>query len=219
MKRFLLALTAAAGLATAPAIAADLPDPYEPIAPEVYGPTAFNWTGAYLGAQAGYSWGNTSGRYRPGRAGIDTHGFAGGLYGGYNYQITPNFVLGAEADISWADLPGGRTVGAFRYKTRTDWNGSLRARAGATFDRVLVYGTGGIAFSSTKLEQQTVGSQSKQNVGWTVGGGIEGAITENIVARGEYLYQSFGSQSYGKLNVRDVEVDSNVVRAGVAYKF
>ena len=219
MKRLILSLAAAAGMAAAPALAADLPDPYEPVAPEVYGPTVFNWTGPYLGAQIGYSWGDTSGRYPPGRAGIDTNGIAGGLYGGYNYQVGPNFVVGGEADVSWADLNGSRTVGNFRYKTRTDWNGSIRARAGAAFDRILIYGTGGIAFASTKLEKEGVGSQSKQNVGWTLGGGVEGAITENIIARGEYIYQSYGSQTYGKLKVHDVETDANVVRAGVAYKF
>lgn len=219
MKRLFLSLAAVAGLAAAPALAADLPDPYEPVTPEIYPTTAFSWTGPYLGADIGYGWGDTSGRYPPGRAGIDTDGISGGLYGGYNYQIAPNVVIGGEADISWADLNGSRTIGNFRYKTRMDWNGSVRARVGAAFDRFMVYGTGGIAFASTKLEKEGVGSQSKQNVGWALGAGVEGAITENIVARGEYIYESFGKQTYGKLNVHDVEIDSNVVRAGVAYKF
>jgi outer membrane immunogenic protein len=220
MKRLFLSCAAAAGLMAGPALAADLPESYEqPVAPEVYGPTVFNWTGPYVGAQIGYSWGGMSGRYPSGRATIDKDGIAGGLYGGYNYQVMPNVVIGAEGDITWADLQGSRNIGGRHYKARTDWDGTIRARAGAAFDRFLVYGTGGIAFADNKLEAAGRGSQSKTQVGWAVGAGVEGAITENIVARAEYLYQGFGNESYGKLNVRDADFDINVVRAGVGYKF
>ncbi len=83
MRRLILSCAAAVGMATAPAFAADLPEPYEPVAPEVYGPTVFNWSGPYVGAQLGYAWGNVDGRYPPGKAGIDSDGVAGGIYGGY----------------------------------------------------------------------------------------------------------------------------------------
>lgn len=219
MKRLIAAAAAATVLAATPALSADLYDPVAPVAPEVYGPTVFSWAGPYVGAQIGYGWGEASGRLKGNRRGIDTDGVIGGLYGGYNAQLTPNFVLGGEADISWSDVSGQRTVTGTKFEARTDWQGTIRARAGAAFDRILVYGTGGIAFAGNNMKRQARGSESQTHVGWTLGAGIEGAITENIVARGEYLYAGYGKENYNKINAKDVDLDTNVIRAGVAYKF
>jgi len=219
MKRLIAAVAAVTVLAASPAISADLYDPVAPVAPEVYGPTVFSWAGPYVGAQIGYGWGETRGKIKGSRRGIDTDGVIGGLYGGYNAQLTPNFVLGGEADISWADVTGDRTIGGRKYEARTDWQGTIRARAGAAFDRILVYGTGGIAFAGNNMKKQGRGSEGQTHVGWTLGAGVEGAITENIVARGEYLYAGYGSENYNKINAKDVDLNNSVIRAGVAYKF
>lgn len=219
MKRLIAAVAAATALAASPAISADLYDPVAPVAPEVYGPTVFSWAGPYVGAQIGYGWGEVSGQIKGSRRGIDTDGVIGGLYGGYNAQLTPNFVLGGEADISWSDISGDRTIGGRKYEARTDWQGTIRARAGAAFDRILVYGTGGIAFAGNNIKKQARGSEGQTHVGWTLGAGVEGAITENIVARGEYLYAGYGKENYNKINVKNVDLNTNVIRAGVAYKF
>lgn len=222
MNRLVLAVTAAVALAASPVLAADLYDPaapIDPVSPEVYGPTVFSWAGPYVGAQLGYGWGETRGKIKGSRRGIDTDGVIGGLYGGYNAQLTPNFVLGGEADISWADMSGDRTIGGRKYEARTDWAGTIRARAGASFDRILVYGTGGIAFAGNNMKKQARGSESQTHFGWTIGAGVEGAITQNIVARGEYLYAGYGRQDYNKINAKGVDLDTSVLRAGVAYKF
>ena len=219
MKHLIAAAAAATVLIASPAISADLYDPVAPVAPEVYGPTVFSWAGPYVGAQIGYGWGETRGKIKGSRRGIDTDGVIGGLYGGYNAQLTPNFVLGGEADISWSDISGDRTIGGRKYEARTDWQGTIRARAGAAFDRILVYGTGGVAFAGNNMKKQARGSEGQTHVGWTLGAGVEGAITENIVARGEYLYAGYGKQDYNKINAKGVDLNTSVVRAGVAYKF
>lgn len=219
MKHLIAAVAAAAALAATPAFSADLYDPVAPVAPEVYGPTVFSWAGPYVGAQIGYGWGETRGKIKGSRRGIDTDGVIGGLYGGYNAQLMPNFVLGGEADISWSDISGDRTIGGRKYEARTDWQGTIRARAGAAFDRILVYGTGGIAFAGNNMKKQARGSEGQTHIGWTLGAGVEGAITENIVARGEYLYAGYGKEDYNKINAKGVDLNTNVVRAGVAYKF
>ena len=189
MKRLIAAVAAATALAASPAISADLYDPVAPVAPEVYGPTVFSWAGPYVGAQIGYGWGEVSGQIKGSRRGIDTDGVIGGLYGGYNAQLTPNFVLGGEADISWSDISGDRNV------------------------------RGGVAFAGNNIKKQARGNESQTHVGWTLGAGVEGAITENIVARGEYLYAGYGKENYNKINVKNVDLNTNVIRAGVAYKF
>ena len=48
----------------------------------------------------------------------------------------------------------------------SDWFGTVRARAGVAFDRVLVYATGGLAYTD-------------DNTGWVVGGGVEWALPVN----------------------------------------
>ena len=48
----------------------------------------------------------------------------------------------------------------------SDWFGTVRARAGVAFDRVLIYATGGLAYTD-------------DNTGWVVGGGVEWALPVN----------------------------------------
>ena len=97
---------------------------------------------------------------------------------------------------------------------------TIRARVGGTFDRFLVYGTGGIAFADLETKVRGSGSKTENKVGWTLGAGIETAFTDNIVGRLEYQYLDFGDNStnIGGTRVKSSFTD-NVVRAGVAYKF
>src|SRR6478609_10839090 len=121
MKKYLLASVAALGIVAAGAAsAADLPSRKGPIAAPVYVPV-FTWTGFYVGANAGYGWGNTS-TNNLGQVG-DLDGFIGGGQVGYNYQIG-QFVLGAEADFQGADLSSGSNLGLVGVKT--EYFGTVR---------------------------------------------------------------------------------------------
>jgi len=106
MKRLWLAGVGVAMAATA-ALGADVmpgrPLP-PPRAPVTYVPF-FTWNGAYVGLNAGYGWGDTSGTLfaAPGNFNV-SGGLAGGQIGG-NYQFN-NIVLGVEADYQWADIDG-----------------------------------------------------------------------------------------------------------------
>ena len=99
-----LFLTAMAG----GVFAADLRPPVKaPVAP----PAAYvvmNWTGFYLGAQAGYSWGKDDVcQYFNGVLAVDgcrdlgANSFVGGVHAGYNLQFG-QIVLGVEADVEAA---------------------------------------------------------------------------------------------------------------------
>lgn len=211
MKSMLLASAITA--VSVPAFAADLPmAPPPPVEAPAYVP-AFTWTGFYVGANAGYAFG---------QADIDeavsevdeADGFVGGGQVGYNYQFG-NFVLGAEADLSYFGLEA--EDGDFGLEA--NWLGTIRGRVGYAFDRLMVYGTGGVAFSDIGYAVPDTGDGDDDDdtqIGWTVGGGVEGMITENISAKLEYLYVNFSDEDqFGE----ETDLDAHVIRAGLNYKF
>lgn len=134
----------------------------------------------------------------------DLDGVFGGAQIGYNYQYS-NFVIGAVADISAADIESDTANlavgggGDFSVSSKVDWFGTIRGRAGVAWDEVLVYGTGGLAYGRVKSSYEYSvdgddysGSTSATKWGWTIGGGIEFALTRNITLGTEYLYVDLG---------------------------
>ncbi|MBN9062707.1 MAG: hypothetical protein BGP06_18935 [Rhizobiales bacterium 65-9] len=234
MKKIFLASAALAALTTA-SLAADLPSSKGPPIAPMYVP-AFSWTGFYVGLQGGYAWGRSSGTISS-PIGVPALGYAydakGGLFGGhvgYNYQFSPNFVAGLEGDLEWAGIKDSvsSAVLGVTHRTKLDWQGSVRARFGVAFDRVLVYATGGVAFADIKRNVYTFPggvnllSNSNTRAGWTLGGGIEYAVTNNVSIRGEYRYTSYNNKSSSNpvLNIADDgKYRQHAVRAGITYKF
>jgi outer membrane immunogenic protein len=213
MKRHLKAATlACAVLFAGAASAADLPSRKGPVAAPVYIPPVFTWTGFYVGANAGYGWGNANNNVGANLADID--GFVGGGQVGYNYQMG-QFVLGLEADLQGSDLNNGA-----RVRVRTDYFGTVRARVGFAFDRFLPYITGGWAYGNVKTSILPLGLSSDRSHtgGWALGGGLEYAITDNVIAGVEYLYVDLGDKNILGSGVK-VGTDFSVVRARLSYKF
>ncbi|MFD1703033.1 outer membrane protein [Methylopila henanensis] len=211
-------VAAAAALLATSAFAADLPA-YEP-APSVIVPS-FTWTGPYIGLQAGYSWGDAKFRALGGRVSSSPDGFVVGAYAGYNFQLDGSpVVLGIETDFNYADIDASRSVLGLRGRTQTDWTGATRARIGYAFDRFLVYGAAGVAYADREVRVRGVGRDSKTAVGWTVGGGVEYAATDNIAVRAEYRYSDFGKDSFRIAGARvRSDYDEHRVLVGVSYKF
>jgi outer membrane immunogenic protein len=223
MLRILLAATSVLALSTGFAQAADLGVPRQPIAAAIVAP-AFNWTGFYVGANLGIGIANTN--YSALTAGAlsgSGTGLVAGLQAGYNYQIN-NLVLGIEGDVGYfgvtrrADLGGGNFI-----QWRTQWDASLRARAGVAIDRTLLYVTGGLAAADIGV-RGAAGlplaffpfSASQTRLGWTIGAGIEHAVTQNWTIRGEYLYSNYGTKL---LDVNNVRLETHKFRIGVNYLF
>src|SRR6185312_1701312 len=89
--------------------------------------TTFNWSGVYVGAQAGYGFnGNSEYIYNDDPDSSygyehDLDGALAGAYVGYNYQFSNGVVLGAELDAAWADINGsGATADSGDYSASTD---------------------------------------------------------------------------------------------------
>ncbi|MGB7699073.1 MAG: outer membrane protein [Methylovirgula sp.] len=244
MRAGFIAISAALGLLSSAALAADLPNTKGP--PAFAPPPVFTWTGLYIGGQVGYEWGTTGGsefylRAAPAIFGptnsYSPGGVLGGAHLGYNYQIS-QFVLGVEGDVDGAEYSGRATSPdilvpgvAVTESTRIGIQGSVRGRVGWAWDRVLFYGTGGVAFASIQsgfsdsLGPATA-SSTVDRVGWTAGGGIEYAIDNNWSLRAEYRYSDFGRVTYaldaasGAPGVNFTKrVTTNQVTAGFSYKF
>lgn len=222
------------------ASAADLPSrTTAPVAPVL--PPVFSWTGFYVGAEMGWAQTRnelTAGATRLGAAAVaalptlSKDGFGAGLVAGYNYQFG-QFVIGAEVDAQ-ALVTGKERYTALTgdYITaHTNWVGSARARLGYSFDRVLVYGTGGLAFAAPKSTVTgtgySYGAGDSTVWGWTVGLGAEYALTNNWIAGLEYRYAQYQSDTYtypvgvGGLGLVGFEqqLSTNQVNARLLYKF
>ena len=198
----------------------------------------FCWTGFYIGADLGYAWGkdttteyltasNTFTGFNPS---YNINSALGGLYAGYNYQIG-SAVLGVESDVDVARMRGGFTdpVVGGAGDTRLDWQGSLRGRLGFAADKVLIYGTGGLAFADishtyTNLFSGVAETTSGLRTGWTAGAGIEVAVMSNWLVRAEYRYTDYRPYRYDSVTsfpgfTGQQEPRFSAMRVGAAYKF
>lgn len=225
-------------------LASDLPSKkYLPLAPAL--PQLYDWTGFYLGGQIGYSWGSdrlseflTAGR-TPLGVSFDYHpsSFIGGAHLGFNYQIG-SVVLGVEGDIEGMNARGGfndpplvRSAAdpGGLVRVQQDWQASARARIGYAFDRLMIYGTAGAAF--TRFEHSYFNPLAGfgeggnfSRTGWTVGGGVNYAMTQNLILGLDYRYTDYGNFDYVARSAylgltAGHEPSSHAARASLAYKF
>jgi len=220
MKRTVAAMTAviAVGLAAASANAADLsrrPPPQYPVKADVV--RVFDWTGFYVGVNAGYGWGKSNYDFGTELDRISTKGALVGGTIGYNYQVG-QVVFGIEGDMDWQDAKGSGPCLAGLCDTKSRWIATARGRLGYAFDRFMPYVTGGAAFADLRTSIPGVGVNSDTRTGWTVGGGAEYAFAPNWTVKAEYLFADLGKFNCVACGA-NVKFNENIVRAGLNYKF
>jgi iron complex outermembrane recepter protein len=199
---------------------------------------AVDWTGIYVGFNAGYSFGGsdwTDSVTVSSTGSFGTSGFAFGGTLGANYQVG-SLVFGVEGDGDWADASGFGTFTATNLcaggcLTTNSWLSTVRARAGYAFDRFFAYGTAGAAFGDVRANFSNDPVSSATKAGWTAGAGVEVALDPHWSAKAEYLFVDLGNGSCttdcavanpnGPLLIPDVAIkfDESVVRGGVNYRF
>jgi outer membrane immunogenic protein len=204
MKKTLFAAALAAGLVAAGcAAAADLrPAPYS--APPLSG--LYNWSGAYAGLNLGYEWGKVT------NSAVEPSGIAGGGQIGYNWQ-SGQFVFGAETDLQFSGADD--TFAPFKFSN--PWFGTLRGRAGVAFNNMLLYATLGLAYGSLKGEIPGL-DETRTEVGWAGGLGLEYGFAPNWSARAEYLYMDLASRGFS-ITGADNGLQANMLRFGLNYHF
>lgn len=225
MRQVFLGATVAAALMS-PAMAAD-PAVMDPII-DLPVASLYDWTGFYIGGHVGGGRSHVDWTYVAGGNTADHRGSGafGGIQAGFNLQ-TGNWVFGVEGDVSGAGIDGGTSCPnpAFSCDSDISMLGSIRARAGYAFDRVLIYGTGGFGFgrveiSTTSAALGTNGT-TRTETGWTVGGGVEYAFGNRWSLKGEYMYYDLGSSNYTVDNGLVVNADTRLHtgKIGINYKF
>lgn len=194
--------------------------------------SGLEWGGAYVGVHAGYAFGNFhfQDRFGPADDKENWSGVVGGGTLGYAFQ-TGRVVFGAEVDFSASGLKGsfpsrpGWGCGTAICKAEAFWFASARARLGYSFDRVLPYITGGAVVGRFKgIHIDSCGNYcgSATQTGYTLGAGVEYALTRNWSVKTEYLFNDFGDfilnprpgTRFGFASSR-----FHVVRAGANYRF
>lgn len=214
------------------ALAADIAPP-APMPPAAL----YNWTGFYIGINAGYGSGYSN--WSDGLVGatgdFPVTGFLAGGTLGVNYQIG-DIVFGIEGDGDWAKLSGnsGLTCGAITAvlppsvtcQTQSQWLATVRGRVGYAFDRVLIYGTAGAAFGDIQTGLNPPATfDSAIGAGIAAGAGVEVAFAPSWTAKVEYLFVDLPNgtctsvANCGGAAGSTVSFDDSIVRAGVNFKF
>ncbi|WP_208440851.1 outer membrane protein [Bartonella raoultii] len=118
------------------------------------------------------------------------------------------------------------------HTLKQKWAGATRVRFGFSFDRLMPYVAGGVAYTqlnniiSNKSNTENksgnldnlVYDEKKSMIGYTLGGGVDFAMTDNILLRAEYRYSDFGKKKFVQDKV-EMGYKTNDFRVGVAYKF
>lgn len=214
----LIALAALIALAPFAARAADMPYVNAPRSAVAY----YSWDGYYAGFNIGYGFGTST--WEATAFNVKPTGLLAGLTLGVNWQAGA-FVYGIEGDIDLSTMKHSATCGAFTCETRNGWLGTVRGRIGMAFGQFMPYLTGGLAVGDIKASSSDLafpGSRATQ-YGWTIGGGIEAALTGNWSAKLEYLYVDLGTfdcrPGCGTAVPSNVGLSAGIVRIGLNYRF
>jgi outer membrane immunogenic protein len=213
------------------------------------------WRGVYVGLHAGLANGNTQGKVDPKERDSDEkpsllskedgigpftfdYEMTGALYGG---QIGwpgqwGQLVAGVEASYSGSSVQGsdaGCLVLFVGVDCRRDvnWLATVVGRAGWAYDRILIYGLAGVAWADVDTQASVLNtpflSGSETHVGWTVGFGLEWALSNRVSARIEYAHIDLGDETHqlsGKIfghpiTIPDkVALEMDTIRLGINVK-
>ncbi len=239
------------------ASAADMPVPgagpaYNP--PPAYHPAIYDWSGIYFGGQVGagmmndtFTQSTTTALLNAGTA-IQTNPWAvvGGGDAGFNIEFAP-VVIGFEG--TWmASAQSGTQVQpslsptiSVNETSASHWYATATGRIGYAANDVLLYAKGGAAWMRVTYTEQTAAGaiMAMQSIndtrsGFTVGGGIEYGLNENLSLKLEYDFLDFGTKNYNFNNLSftpvggvptavalpaSVKSVTNMLTAGVNYRF
>lgn len=191
---------------------------------------AYDWSGFYVGGHFGY----TAGGFGPGTNAVPSLAFpfasnaigsTGGFQIGHNWHFTNGFVLGVEADVNFGSPVDRAKVRPAPFYTTFDYVATVRGRLGYATGRFLPYVTGGFAVGRNSVVDSGDLSEinpapSTMHTGWTIGAGVEYALTGPWTAKLEYDYISLGAKNATLADASQLRIDPqyHLVKAGLNYR-
>lgn len=188
--------------------------------------SAYDWSGFYIGHQFGWGWAE---QHVEDNTGLNGEvGLDGGFFGpiaGIQKQWN-NFVVGAEVEVNWSDIDGQDTLPGAPGRTfgNIEIFGSAGLKVGYAWDRLLLYGTAGLAGAETGSEERVGPASSEDHdasFGWMAGAGVDYGLTENVILGLLYRHYDLGESDYnmGFLPDRSGEVDLDTITGHLIVRF
>ena len=164
----------------------------------------YDWNGFYFGGHVGYGQGRANATVTDPGATSVANTFGGNIAGvqfGYNVVLPSRVLLGLETDLTFANyldsnpIVAGVPTARSNVSEQVDYTGTVRARLGYVADPWMIYATGGFAFAGTRAlnDPRNIDEekQLKRRAGWSLGAGVEYALSPHWSARAEYLYSQY----------------------------
>ena len=223
MKRIIFSVAVLFSAVVGQANAADLPPEVSPYrAPAMVAAPTFSWTGGYVGFNAGYGFGKASAF----GSSETVNGFVTGGQIGFNWQTGP-LVVGLEGDFQGSLQSKTTSVAVLGVlvseKDSVPWFGSVRGRVGAAFDRVMIYATGGYAYTEFKIDVTAgaLSSTSHTNKGAPIyGAGVEWMFANRWSAKAEFLRFDTGNTNVTLFGATfPAKLTDNIGSVGVNFHF
>jgi outer membrane immunogenic protein len=215
-----------------------------PVAAQAAPAGAYNWSGPYVGLNAGYGLGHVTiddqdCNISCSSQSLDPSGVTVGGVLGYNLQ-RGSAVGGIEADYNYFDGKKQKvTDWPSLHRANINSFGTVRARAGLALDNTLLYATAGLAIIDQDVAAEEIHNgvptygfrKSTTKVGLAAGVGAEMGLSQHLRMKMEYLYLATPADD----NIHDqfttgycsthtycnygYKTEANVVRVGVNYAF
>lgn len=157
--------------------------------------------GTYAGAFGGYAALDVTARTDSTPQDYDGDGGLLGVQAGHDWK-TDGWVYGVAADLAYDFVHASiHLAGPVTFKTRQEWEGSLRARLGYEMSGFTPYVTGGVAFGQFETKYTQIALpffvRDHDAWGWTLGAGAEVPVSEGLSFAIEYRYSDFGTNGDG----------------------
>jgi len=191
---------------------------------------AYSWTGFYVGGALGAGAITDEINLGGGAAsfnGIGGEGAFGELSVGYDHELNGNWVVGIMVDGRYSGMTTQlfdmSALGGPKYEGKADYGFDILARVGAKLNEsTLAYVLGGYSWQHVEEEVSFGGLSETRDWsvgGFSVGGGLETAVTNNMSVNLEYRYSKYEGQDYDSGGMWETVPAFHTVRVGAKYKF
>jgi outer membrane immunogenic protein len=169
-------------------------------------PLVPNWTGFYLGGNLGGAFAQERAVTPLGPWSPNPSGIFGGAQVGYNFMVTPSWLIGVEGEFSATSAQGTvvipNMIAAATITSNHRSYDTVTGRLGFVQGPWLVYAKGGAAWIDVDYRMTgtfngvtSMATATNTATGWTLGTGVEYMWAPHWSVKAEYDYLDFGTQN------------------------